>query len=173
MFLKLHAGLERLRNRQSLGAWLFQAARNAIADHHRSRARRKESPAGDVSELAALADVAVQAEAHDQEGVACATRCLEPLVRELPAGYRSAIRAVELEGLTQREAAARAGLSWSGMKARVQRARARLRAMLVERCGACVGVREAASDCAATGCKPQIAKTNEVEQLGIELEGSK
>jgi RNA polymerase sigma-70 factor, ECF subfamily len=40
----------------------------------------------------------------------------------------------ELEGITQAAAAAQLGLSTSGMKSRVQRARAQLRELLVECC---------------------------------------
>jgi RNA polymerase sigma-70 factor, ECF subfamily len=52
------------------------------------------------------------------------------MTHRLPAHYRDAISFVELEGLTQREAAERFGLSVSGMKSRVQRGRQMLKRML-------------------------------------------
>ena len=47
-----------------------------------------------------------------------------------PYSYADAVRQVDLEGLTQVEAARRAGVSVSGMKSRVQRGRAQLRELL-------------------------------------------
>ena len=56
--------------------------------------------------------------------------CLGPLLGRLPAKQRQALTLTELEGLTQASAAARLGLSTSGMKSRVQRGRAQLRQLL-------------------------------------------
>ena len=52
------------------------------------------------------------------------------MIRQLPPAYRDAIAMTDLEGLTHAAAARRAGVSVSGMKSRVQRARQRLRAIL-------------------------------------------
>ena len=52
----------------------------------------------------------------------------------LPAIYRDALQLTDLDGLTQAEAATRVGLSTSGMKARVQRARSQLKALFVLCC---------------------------------------
>ena len=60
--------------------------------------------------------------------------CLGPLLERLPAPYREAITLTELEGLTQAGAAARLGVSTSGMKSRVQRGRVQLREQLVGCC---------------------------------------
>src|SRR5207245_11044477 len=59
--------------------------------------------------------------------------CLRAMIERLSEDYRQAVRLVDLEGLAQHEAAARLGLSVSGMKSRVQRGRRQLREML----GAC------------------------------------
>ena len=56
------------------------------------------------------------------------------MVRQLPDDYRQAIELTELAGMTQIAAAAQVGLSVPGMKSRVQRGRARLRAMLLRCC---------------------------------------
>ena len=55
------------------------------------------------------------------------------LIREIPEPYQQAIRLSELEGQTQRELAGQLGLSHSGAKSRVQRARSMLKKQL-ERC---------------------------------------
>ena len=56
------------------------------------------------------------------------------MVRGLPDDYRRAIELTELEGMSQVAAAERLGLSVPGAKSRVQRGRARLRAMLLRCC---------------------------------------
>ena len=61
-------------------------------------------------------------------------RCLVPLLNELPEPYRQVLRLTEFEGATQREAASQLGLSLSGAKSRVQRARKMLREVLLKCC---------------------------------------
>jgi RNA polymerase sigma-70 factor (ECF subfamily) len=56
------------------------------------------------------------------------------MIDRLSSDYREAIRLVELEGLTNQEAAIKLGLSVPGMKSRVQRGRQQLRKMLDECC---------------------------------------
>ena len=60
--------------------------------------------------------------------------CIAPMVRGLPDTYRRAVELTELEGMSQPAAAERLGLSVPGAKSRVQRGRARLRAMLLRCC---------------------------------------
>ena len=60
--------------------------------------------------------------------------CLEPLLAQLPAIYREALQLTDLDGLTQADAAAHVGLTTSGLKARVQRGRTQLKALLTRCC---------------------------------------
>jgi RNA polymerase sigma-70 factor (ECF subfamily) len=62
-------------------------------------------------------------------------------VARLPEAYRHAITLVELQDLTQAEAARIAGVSLSGMKSRVQRGRRLLRDMFEECCSLKVDAR--------------------------------
>jgi hypothetical protein len=73
--------------------------------------------------------------------------CVALFVARLPSPYREAITLVELEGLTAREAAALADVSVSGMKSRVQRGRAQLRAQLDACCRIDLDVRGKVTDC--------------------------
>src|SRR2546423_8933278 len=59
---------------------------------------------------------------------------IKVMVDSLPADYREALYLTEYQGLTQRELAERLGLSFSGAKSRVQRAREKLKQMLLECC---------------------------------------
>jgi RNA polymerase sigma-70 factor (ECF subfamily) len=115
---------------QRTDAWVQRVAANAIADHYR-RAARRELPAGQAEDVP-------EPPARDDGNIIDLRRdlaaCLAPLVQRLPASYRQAIELTELGGVSQVDAAAQAGLSISGMKARVQRARGHLRERLLECC---------------------------------------
>ncbi len=65
------------------------------------------------------------------------------MLERLPQRDRQAITLVEYEGLTQNEAARRLGISLSGMKSRVQRARGRLCELLTGCCAVAMDVRGA------------------------------
>jgi RNA polymerase sigma-70 factor (ECF subfamily) len=60
--------------------------------------------------------------------------CLRPMIERLFGEYRQAVILIDLEGLTQQEAAAQLGLSLSGMKSRIQRGRRQLKGMLEACC---------------------------------------
>ncbi|HYO94161.1 MAG TPA: sigma factor-like helix-turn-helix DNA-binding protein, partial [Polyangiaceae bacterium] len=55
-------------------------------------------------------------------------------IARLPSPYREALTLTEMEGLTQKDAAAMLGVSLSGMKSRVQRARQQLRQLVEASC---------------------------------------
>ena len=120
VFVRLHRGVGALRDEQRYGPWLFRVARSALSDHHRRARRHPSAPAAAAPELPAPPE----AEVDLNELLAAAVR---PVVATLPEPYREALTLTELEGLTQREAAERLGISLPGMKSRVQRGRRLLR----------------------------------------------
>ena len=76
-------------------------------------------------------------------------------VAMLPAPYREALSLTELDGLTQRAAAERLGVSLSGMKSRVQRGRVMLREALEGCCHIALDARGRVMDCELRGqCQP-------------------
>jgi RNA polymerase sigma-70 factor (ECF subfamily) len=56
------------------------------------------------------------------------------MVNVLPEPYREALYLTEYQGLSQRDLATRLGLSFSGAKSRVQRAREKLKQLLLDCC---------------------------------------
>ena len=56
------------------------------------------------------------------------------MIEELPEKDREALKLTDIEGLTQRELADRLKISVSGAKSRVQRAREKLKEVLLECC---------------------------------------
>lgn len=103
-------------------AWLFEVARNAVADRLRLKRETIELPADLASEVEEVATV--------DSLVACLPRVLAELNPE----DREAITLCDLEGLPQEAYARRKGLSLPGAKSKIQRARKRLRERLSLAC---------------------------------------
>ena len=60
--------------------------------------------------------------------------CILDMVESLPAHYRQALILTEYEGLSQKALSEQLGLSFSGAKSRVQRARQQIKQMLLDCC---------------------------------------
>jgi RNA polymerase sigma-70 factor, ECF subfamily len=136
VLLRIHRRIDTLDQADRLDAWAYQITRNAIVDHYRSRARRGEASSDDAGVSAVVAERAVPPadDAEEVESGRELAACLTPLLERLAEPYRRAVGLVELEGVPQAQAAARLGISTSGMKSRVQRARRQLKALLLECC---------------------------------------
>ena len=139
VLVRMHRGLPDLRDDDRFSAWMFQVARNAIADKGRINARAPLD-AADLDETPApVSD-------DDREAATALAGCVSLFVAQLPSPYREAITLVELEGRTAKEAAEMVGISVSGMKSRVQRGRAQLRDLFEQCCEIAVDVRGKPTD---------------------------
>jgi len=132
VWLKMQRGLDGLKDQRRLISWIYQIARHAIIDHYRAPGRRREMPAGLATDLEAHQSSSTMTTASEPSGQLRTelAGCLRPMIERLSGEYRQAVILIDLEGLTQREAAAQLGLSLSGMKSRVQRGRRQLKGML-------------------------------------------
>jgi len=124
VFVKIHTHIEMLKDGHKLQSWIYQITRNAVYDYYRDR----RITAG-ISETL---DLPEEPGENDVERMLALS--LKEMVDCLPDVYRQALILTEYEGLTQKELARRLGLSFSGAKSRVQRAREKLREMLLECC---------------------------------------
>jgi RNA polymerase sigma-70 factor (ECF subfamily) len=136
VMLRIHRSSGELEHVERVTGWIYRITSNAIVDYYRKPARR-ELPAGwqlDVEDVDGSESASVSDEPDTPELRGELARCLSPLIERLPSSYREALALTELDGITQAEAADRLGLSVSGMKARVQRGRGRLKDMLLDCC---------------------------------------
>lgn len=122
LFLKALRQGQRFCELHNARAWLFEVARNLLADQLRVAHHMVELPE----------DLVAQAE--DVDTVDALTGCLPRVLSELSADDREAITLCDLQGLPQTEFAQRKGLSLSAAKSRVQRARVRLHAQMSQAC---------------------------------------
>jgi RNA polymerase sigma-70 factor (ECF subfamily) len=122
---KIHVGLKEVEDPAKLEAWLFQVARRAILDHFRARSGKKRS-----RELPL--DLADDVPAQDVSALVASW--LEPLMEGLSPEDQETLRLTDLEGLPQKDLAERLGISATGARSRVQRARERLKGLLEACC---------------------------------------
>jgi RNA polymerase sigma-70 factor (ECF subfamily) len=141
VFVRVMRHLPSLREADRIESWLFQIARNTLHDAMRARLRRDSRT--DALEI----DLPAEAETEELRAAeAELAPCLAPMVARLAEPYRQAIELTSGQGLTQAEAAMRVGVSFSGMKSRVQRAREQLKAMLLRCCEVEVDRRRGVAD---------------------------
>jgi RNA polymerase sigma-70 factor, ECF subfamily len=126
VFLRIHQHMDALKDVRKLEGWIYQVTRHAIIDAYRGR--RPET----TLETAEALDL--PEELPDDDIVSELLPSVRAMVRNLPEQDRQALVLTEYQGLTQKELAQRLGLSLSGAKSRVQRAREKLKQQLLECC---------------------------------------
>jgi RNA polymerase sigma factor (sigma-70 family) len=124
-----HAGS--LRNTESAMAWFYRVLRNAITDHF----RRQDSQRRTLGRISAEAQDAVAA--HDPELEAAVCACVASLVDTLKPEYATALRKVEVEGMSVRGYAEEAGITAGNAGVRLHRARDALRRQVARTCSTC------------------------------------
>src|SRR5829696_3689418 len=129
-------------------AWLYRSARNAVIDHYRTR--RPSLPLPDADLWPDPDRPTGDPHEDDPNAPNAATRelahCLQPLLDRLPPEARDALTRVDLQGQTHQQAADQLGISVSGMKSRVQRARGRLKDVVTSCCAVKLDAVGAVSD---------------------------
>lgn len=122
LFLKVLRQGDRFCSVQNARAWLFEVARNALADRLRVAREMVELPED------------LEAPVEETDAVDALTACLPRVLSELSAEDREAITLCDLQGMPQAEFAKLKGLGLSAAKSRVQRARQRLREQMTYAC---------------------------------------
>lgn len=124
IFLKLHERCNALDEISNITSWLYQVTRNAIIDHYRSL---KPIPASTDDERPVD-------EQWKEDSTVRLAPALQSFIQRLPETYRDALIRTELDGIPQHLLAQQLGLSRSGAKSRVQRARSMLKDLLMRCC---------------------------------------
>ena len=119
VFLKVQSKIGQLQNDQKIAGWIYQIARNTITDHFRNKSKLIQ-----VEELDFEND-------HNQLND-CVHYCLQEMLLTLPEKYREALELAEIKNLSQIDLANQLGISYSGAKSRVQRARQMLKEKMQE-----------------------------------------
>jgi RNA polymerase sigma-70 factor (ECF subfamily) len=125
VFLKALRQGGRFCDIENARAWLFQVARNALAD--RLRVVREQVPLPSDDEL-------VMPTGDERAPVEDLSQCLPRVLAELSADDRLALNLCDISGAPQQALADQLGISLPGAKSRIQRARTRLRKRLLVAC---------------------------------------
>ena len=120
---KTFQNLHTLQSKEKIKPWLFQIARNAMMDRYRGE-KRDASVSADYLWY----DEPDETTEHAFEG------CVEPFLSALPAEAGDLLRAVELQGVSQKEYAEKLGISYSTLKSRVQASRKQFRQLFDQCC---------------------------------------
>ncbi len=124
IFVKIHSNIETLKNQDKIRGWIYQIAKTTIMDFYREEFKRKSLG---ISDFNFKEDGSIEADEVLARGI-------RSIIQLLPDDYAQAIYLTEYEGLTQVQLAKELGLSVSGAKSRVQRARSRIKELLLTFC---------------------------------------
>jgi RNA polymerase sigma factor (sigma-70 family) len=131
-FVRSIGRTDALQTPESATAWFYRVLRNALIDHHRREGTRSKA----FLQLAAEAEGETVAADHELEAVACA--CITAMVDTLKPEYGTALRRVDLDGLSVRGFAEEVGITPGNAGVRLHRAREALRRQLARSCGTCL-----------------------------------
>ena len=126
IYCKIQNNIFSLHDQNKIQPWVYRITRNAIVDYYRRRNR--------TLELTPLPDDLVNEPWSDVNANAEIASCLKNMISYLPEKYKQAIFLTEFQNLTQKELGERTGISLTGAKSRVQRARGKLKEMLLGCC---------------------------------------
>lgn len=126
IFLRIYNQSGSLRDAQRMEHWMYQVARNRIIDHYRSQRNWVELPETLVNDEVVVDEVA---------GEVTVSHYLAPylwdVIHKLPETYQEALIQADLHGVPQQALAEKLGMSPSGAKSRVQRARQKLKEVML------------------------------------------
>jgi RNA polymerase sigma-70 factor (ECF subfamily) len=113
-----------LRGQDELG-YLLRAVRNTLISQHRTTGRRPQT-------VPLVEELATGSRSADDPAEAAASREVHTAIRELPEEFRDALIAVDVAGLTYREAASALGVPEGTVTSRVFRGRDRVAERLAD-----------------------------------------
>lgn len=123
-FLKIHDNINQLKDSSKVKSWIYQVTRNLVNDYFREKGK-----------------IPLKAELSGNSAAFYSGRFMDKAISdmiemmdELSPEYCEALCMTEIEGISQKDYAERTGLSYSGAKSRIQRAREALKNMLLQCC---------------------------------------
>ncbi|MFQ3597324.1 MAG: sigma-70 family RNA polymerase sigma factor, partial [Chloroherpetonaceae bacterium] len=123
VFLKAQEQLGALNDATKIESWIYSITRNAIADDYRNR-----KP---LSRLELEIDIEERSQETVVEQLSGSVRAF---IEMLPEPYKTALMLSDIENMPQQDIAKRLGLSLSGAKSRIQRARNKLKSLYLACC---------------------------------------
>ena len=126
IFIKIHTSLASLKDEKKLAPWIYSIVRNSITDYYRKR---------NTGNTGADENISYSGDSDEEKNVSGILHCLNVFIDRLPMKYREPLILSDIEGVKQKDLAKRMGLSYTGLKSRVQRGREMIKGMFIECCG--------------------------------------
>lgn len=121
--IKTFLGISALDDPSKVKSWLFQTTHRTIIDFYRKNGRAKDIHPDDLWYSAAASEIRNELE-----------RCVEPFINALPSETAELLRAIDIEGQSQKDYSAAHGVPYSTLKTRVKTGRAALRSVFDNCC---------------------------------------
>ena len=126
LYIKIHASIDTLKDDTKIQSWIYQIARNLIIDYYRNISKQSLVLTQSLPERFD--------EYPDNNSMSEALEDMIKMMSNLPSEYCEALCLTELHGMSQKAYAEKIGISYSGAKSRVQRAREMLKDLLMKCC---------------------------------------
>jgi RNA polymerase sigma-70 factor, ECF subfamily len=126
IFIKIHTSHGTLKDERKLAPWIYSIVRNSITDYYRKMDKGSKS----LDENLSYSD-----DSNEEKNINGILYCLKVFIDRLPEKYREPVILSDIEGVKQKDLAKRMGLSYTGLKSRVQRGREMIKGMFIECCG--------------------------------------
>ena len=127
VYLKMIQHIDKIEKADNVVPYIKRLASNTVTDYYRARKNTetfmKEEDIVSTSEI----------ESTDRTYALAGSFFME-MIEALPAIYKYALVKTELEGISQKQLATDLGISYSGLKSRVQRAKEMLRQSILDCC---------------------------------------
>jgi RNA polymerase sigma-70 factor (ECF subfamily) len=130
VYLKIIKNIDKIASVENIPSYLNRLASNAVMDHYRKLSKNPVDSNDNIQGLVIIDEV----NKEDDQLKNCCLQCLEPGMDTLPAKYKEALILSEFEGMPQKEMAEKLGITLSGAKSRVQRAREKLKEEVLKCC---------------------------------------
>jgi len=127
VYIKIIHNIDKVEKAKNIKSYLLKIADNTVTDYYRGK-NNIATAFEDFHEIETLEP------AVDENLLQLADCCLRPMIESLEPIYREALILTELEGLSQRQLADKIGISLSGAKSRVQRAKEKLKEVILNCC---------------------------------------
>ena len=127
-FIKIQKNISTLRDEKSLKFWIYRITYNSIIDYFRS----KNYDVNELNENYDITEKQDKAEINDRTSELA--ECILPFINKLPDKYKEALTLTEFKNYSQLELAEHLGISYSGAKSRVQRAKVKLKEIFENCC---------------------------------------
>jgi len=128
VYIKIIQNIDKITKADNIEGYLIRICNNAVIDYHRAKPARIEwaDPESDA--------FGEEQEPKRERALQLADCCLRPFIESLEPIYREALVLTDLEGMSQKQLAEKLGISLSGAKSRVQRAREKLKGAILQCC---------------------------------------